>query len=44
MVEYDVSIEQLSQLDVYDEQGTKTTLAELWAVHPAVLVFVRHFG
>ncbi len=44
MVEYDVSIEQLSQLDVYDEQGTKTPLAELWTIQPAVLVFVRHFG
>ena len=44
MVEYDVSVEHLSQLGVYDEQGKKMLLSELWAAQPAVMVFVRHFG
>ncbi|MGI9537893.1 MAG: hypothetical protein ACR2PB_12540 [Desulfocapsaceae bacterium] len=41
---YDVSVEQLSQLNVYDEQGEKKGLSELWAAQPAAMVFVRHFG
>lgn len=44
MVEYDVSVEQLAQLGIYDEQGKKMSLSELWATQPAVMVFVRHFG
>jgi len=41
---YDVSIEQLGQLSVYDEQGQKSALLNLWTTQTAVLVFVRHFG
>ena len=40
----DISVERLSQLGVYDEQGVQVTLAELYAEQPAALVFVRHFG
>ena len=41
---YDVPIEQLAPLSVYDQHGGKTPLSELWAVQPAALVFIRHFG
>ena len=41
---YDVSIEQLGQLSVYDEEGQKSDLLNLWTTQTAVLVFVRHFG
>ena len=44
MVRFDVSIEQLAPLSVYDQLGGKTTLSDLWAVQPAALVFIRHFG
>ncbi len=44
METYDVSVEQLGQLNVYDQQGQKSALRDLWASQSAVLVFVRHFG
>jgi hypothetical protein len=44
MERFDVLIEQLAPLSVYNEQGGKIQLAELWAAQPAALVFVRHFG
>ena len=40
----DISVERLSQLGVYDEEGVKLPLADLWAEQTAALVFVRHFG
>ena len=44
METYNVSVEQLGQLGVYDQKGQKTTLSDLWASQTTVLVFVRHFG
>ncbi len=41
---FDVSVEQLAPLNVYDQQGGKTPLSDLWTVQPAALVFIRHFG
>jgi hypothetical protein len=41
---FDVSIEQLAPLSVYDQEGLKTPLSDLWAAQPAALFFVRHFG
>lgn len=44
MEAYNVPVEQLGQLGVYDQNGQKTTLSDLWASQSTVLVFVRHFG
>ncbi len=44
MEAHEVSVEQLGQLDVYNQQGQKSALRDLWASQSAVLVFVRHFG
>jgi hypothetical protein len=44
MKSVDISIEHLAPLIVYDEQGGKTPLADLWAARPTALVFIRHFG
>ena len=44
MEAYNVSVEQLGQLGVYDQKGQKTTLSDLWTSQTTVLVFVRHFG
>lgn len=41
---FNVSIEQLAPLNVYDQQGAETPLSDLWADQPAALVFIRHFG
>jgi peroxiredoxin len=34
----------LASITVFDPDGGAHRLGELWAEHPAVLVFVRHFG
>lgn len=34
----------LARLTVLDESGTVVPLKGLWAEHPVVLAFVRHFG
>ena len=44
MAGYNVSVEQLGRLGVYNEQGQKAALRDLWATQTAVLVLVRHFG
>ena len=44
MENYNVSVEKLGQLRVFDEQGQKSALCDLWATQPAALVLVRHFG
>ena len=41
---FEVSVEQLAPLRVYDQEGVKIPLSDLWAAQPAALVFVRHFG
>lgn len=38
------SVDNLSQVVVFDEHAEKTVLADLWGQQPAVMVFVRHFG
>jgi hypothetical protein len=44
MEAYNVSVEQLGQLGVYDQKGQKIILSDLWTSQSTVLVFVRHFG
>lgn len=34
----------LAPLTALDEQGNAVTLGSFWAIRPAVLIFVRHFG
>lgn len=41
---FEVSVEQLAPLSVYDQEGVKIPLSDLWAAQTAALVFVRHFG
>ena len=42
MTVHDISIEQLGQILVYDEDSIAMKLAELWREKPAVIVFIRH--
>jgi hypothetical protein len=35
---------RLASVAVLDERGDAVTLGGLWAHHPMVLAFVRHFG
>jgi len=35
---------KLSQLELRDWTGKPTRLGTLWARHPVVLLFIRHFG
>ncbi len=44
MVQYEISVEQLGSLTVYDECEEAIQLSTLWQKGTAVLVFVRHFG
>ena len=41
---FDQLITQLAPLSVYDQEGVKIPLSDLWSAQPAALVFVRHFG
>ena len=36
--------ERLRDTTVLDTEGRAVTLGSLWRDHPAVLVFIRHFG
>jgi hypothetical protein len=36
--------DDLAQMTVQDEHGRSVVLGSLWADHPIVLAFVRHFG
>lgn len=44
MVQYEISVEKLGSLRVYDEYEEAIQLSTLWQKGTAVLVFVRHFG
>lgn len=36
--------DHLATMSVLDEDARTVRLGTLWAEHPAILVFVRHFG
>lgn len=44
MVQYQVSVQELGSLNVYDDQDEAVKLSSLWQDGTGVLVFVRHFG
>ena len=44
MVQYQISVEKLGSLNVYNDSEEAVKLSSLWQKQTAVLVFVRHFG
>lgn len=44
MVQYQVSLEQFGELNLYNESEESVKMSSLWQKGTAVLVFVRHFG
>jgi hypothetical protein len=44
-LDFDLTIlEELSEIAVFDENGTSIQLGSIWREKRSALVFVRHFG